>query len=367
MGQHIAIYVDTLAPAGGLDAADIDSLKTDFDTRLYEVDTTAFGRESDIDNNGVVIVLMTPAVNELVTASQCHQGGYIVGYFFAADLDPRYASEFNHGEIFYTIVADTAGTVSCTHSRAAVKLAVRPVFLHEFEHMINYVQHVLVRGGLPEETWLDEALAKRAEELGGESYLPGDSTTYMHYVAGDLDDAYQYLEAPGDHFLLTTSDRSLQDVGAGWLFLRYLSDQYGNGITRALVQTALRGTANVAGATGQDFATLVARWGLANWVSDLPGFAAPGELQYTSWAFRSTYEALHTQDPGHYPLLFPLVPTMSAPDQLDLAGYLHAGSATYARMLQPPAAPPVTVRFIWDSATPLAAAIAPRLTVIRVR
>jgi hypothetical protein len=367
VGRHIAIYVDTLAPSGGLDSADIDSLKTDFDTRLYEVDTTAFGRESDIDNNGVVIVLMTPAVNQLVTASECVQTGYIVGYFFAADLDPRFASTYNHGEIYYTIVADAAGTLSCAHSRAAVMLAVRPTFMHEFEHMINYVQHVVVRGGLPEETWLDEALAKRAEELGGESYLPDDSATYMHYVAGDLDDAYQYLEAPGDHFLVTTTDRSLQDVGAGWLFMRYLSDQYGDGVMQALVQSSMRGAANVVAATGQDFPTLVARWGLANWVSDLPGFAAAPELKYTSWAFRSTYQALHEQDPGHYPRPFPLVLASGAPDQLNLAGFLRAGSATYYRMLQAPAAPAVTLQFVSDSTMPLPAAIVPRLPIIRVR
>jgi hypothetical protein len=366
VGQHIAIYVDTLAPAGGLNAADIDTLESEFDSRLYEVDTTAFGRESDVDSNGVVIVLMTPAVNALVTASQCTQNGYVTGYFLSADLNPLYAAQFNHGEIYYSMVADPAGALSCAHSRAAVKKVTPTTFMHEFEHMINYVQHRLVRGAEPEETWLDEALAKRAEEMGGESYLPGDSTTYAAFIASDLDDAHRYFAAPGEHFLVTTTDEVLADVGAGWLFMRYLVDRYGTGITRTLVQTSLTGATNVSHATGQGFATLVERWGLTNWVSDLPGFRAAPELTYASWAFRTAYPSLHSRDPS-FPPDFPLVPTSSTPERVSLAGHLRAGSATYHRVLQPPGGAAFTLQLASDSTKLFPPDVMPQVTVIRIR
>ena len=51
---------------------------------LYPADTSAFGRESDIDGNGIVMVLMTGKVNSLV-ASPC-TGGSIAGYFYGGDL-----------------------------------------------------------------------------------------------------------------------------------------------------------------------------------------------------------------------------------------------------------------------------------------
>jgi len=35
VGQHIAIYLDTLAPPGGLDSADVDTLRQVFDSHLY--------------------------------------------------------------------------------------------------------------------------------------------------------------------------------------------------------------------------------------------------------------------------------------------------------------------------------------------
>src|SRR5256886_16931179 len=64
----VAIYVDTLAPPGGLDATALDSIANTFDQRLYAIDTAAFGRESDIDSNTVVLVLMTNTVNKPITA-----------------------------------------------------------------------------------------------------------------------------------------------------------------------------------------------------------------------------------------------------------------------------------------------------------
>ena len=106
IASKVVIYVDTTAPAGGLDSTALDSIARLFDSRLYAVDTAAFGRESDIDSNSVVLVLMTKTVNKLVTAQECNaQGGaFIAGFFFGLDLDPAYRndSRSNKGEVFYS-------------------------------------------------------------------------------------------------------------------------------------------------------------------------------------------------------------------------------------------------------------------------
>jgi hypothetical protein len=65
--SKVAIYVDTLAPAGGLDSTTLDGIADLFDQQLYAIDTAAFGRESDIDSNTVVMVPMTNTVNKLVS------------------------------------------------------------------------------------------------------------------------------------------------------------------------------------------------------------------------------------------------------------------------------------------------------------
>src|SRR5256886_10358927 len=69
-GRHIAIYVDSAAPQRGLTQSALDAMRDVIDNRLYVVDTLAFGRESDIDANHVVLVLMTNRVNRLVTAAE---------------------------------------------------------------------------------------------------------------------------------------------------------------------------------------------------------------------------------------------------------------------------------------------------------
>src|SRR5712692_10495686 len=173
LGQHIAIYVDTAAPKAGLDSADLDTLKTVFDARLFPLDTAAFGQVTDVDTNGVVLVLMTGFVNSLVTSAVCKSSGFVAGFFLSADLDTSAAAGFNKGEIFYSIVADSAGTLSCVHSRTEVKRELGGTFTHELQHMINFGQHAILRPGTPEEGWLDEGLSKYAEELAGRSYLPG--------------------------------------------------------------------------------------------------------------------------------------------------------------------------------------------------
>ena len=378
VGQRLAIYVDTLAPGGGLNAQDLDTLIQVFDTRLYAADTAAFGRESDVDANGVVIVLMTNVVNKLVTSTQCQNEGFVAGFFFGADIDPRFAndSRFNHGEVFYSIVTDPAGTLSCAHSRDQVKRIVPVTFVHEFQHMISYNQHALVRGGDSEELWLSEALSHFAEEVGGRTYLPGDQAGFSRFLTGNLFNAYSYLDTTESHFLLAAEGiGSLAERGAGWLFLRYLVDQFAadtsraaqNAFTRSLVQTPLLGAANVANRTGQPFAQTVTRWALANWVSDLPAFTAPPELRYRSWAFRATFASLNSQAPGFFPKPFPLVPTESDGGGVDLSGTLRAGSGVYHRVVQPAGAHAFTLQLGTATGGPLPATAGPRFDVIRIR
>jgi len=374
VGAHVAIYVDTLAPAGGLNSADLDTLRQVFDTLLYPLDSATFGAVSDLDANGVVIALMTPVVNSLTTKAACSASGgaYIAGFFFPADLDPSApAFQTNSGEIFYSIVADPNATLSCAHSATAIKTGTPGTFVHEFQHMINYAQHTLIHtGSTPEEGWLDEGLSKYAEELTARRYLQaGDMGTWNRLVGNDVFDAYQYLRATGASPLLIEVDQgTLAEVGASWLFTRYLVDQYGAALPGRLVQTTLAGAANVAAQTGHGFDTTVTRWALSNWVSDLPGFATPPELSDTSWHFRTrTFASLHQQDPNTFPFAYPLVPTVSAGSAVSLSGTLRSGSGVYGRALQAPGAPAFTLLFSGSGAGALPAAVVPRLTVIRIR
>src|SRR5205085_798832 len=281
---------------------------------------------------GVVIALMTPVVNALVTKTACGSSGFIAGFFFPGDLDLSASPDSsNHGEVFYSIVADPTATLSCAHTSGEVDSIAPGTFVHELQHMINYAQHVVLRAGSPEDGWLDEGLSKYGEEIAGRRYLaltPPDNGTFSLYAFNDVDDAYKYLSATGASPLLIEFDQgTLAEVGASWLFTRYLVDQYGAALPGRLVQTTLAGAANVAAQTGHRFDTTVTRWALSNWVSDLPGFATPPELSDTSWHFRTrTFLSLYQHDSTTFPVPYPLVPSASAGSAVSLSGTLRSGS-----------------------------------------
>src|SRR5437762_8555548 len=323
---------------------------------------------------------MTGKVNSLVTASDCVNKGYIAGYFFGADLiTSGQFSTGNNGEIFYSIVPDVVGTLSCAHSVSEVKQVVPSTFVHEFQHMISFNQHSLLRPGFPEDLWLNEGLSHYAEENAARRFLrtaPPDSATFCNYVYGDLHNAGDYLAAAQDHFLVDTAGiGGLAERGAYWLFVRYLVDQFAtdtsaaaaNAFTRRLVATPQIGAANVTRHTNASFTDLVSRWALANWVSDLPGFTAPSALQYRSWAFRTDFPQFNQTCSSRIPSAFPLVPAVSQASAVSLSGTLRAGSAWYYRAQQDAATVGVVLRFTDPSGGALRSSLVGRLGVIRIQ
>src|SRR5207247_10445014 len=128
----------------------------------------------------------------------------------------------------------------------------------------------------------------------------------------------------------------------------------------------LGAAANVAAQTRHAFDPTVTRCALANWVSDLPGFATPVELSYTSWHFRTrTFPSLNQQDPLDFPRPYPLVPTASAGSAVSLSGTLRSGSGVYARALQAPGAAAFTLLFNAGGTAGLAASGSPPLSGLR--
>ena len=374
VGPKGAIYMDDTVPTGGYTQADIDSVGFLFDNHMYPIDTTAFGRESDLDANGVVVVLLTDQVNKL--SPSCNSSGSVIlGYFFGSDLVPG-ANGTNNGEVFYGLVPDPNNS-ACTISRTFTSRVLAPTFIHEFQHMISFNQHVRVRGGLSEDTWLNEGLSHFAEELGAR--LIPDALCYggdcfTQYAFGDVDNAYEYLRNPEESFLVepSSSTGTLEERGANWLFVRWLVDHFsadslGTGFTRALVGTNRVGAANVAATTGVAFSTLVPEWQLANYLDDLPGFTpANARLQYRSWNFRTTYQSLNSQAPSSYPVPYPLTPDSTRGNYVR-RGTLRGGSGRHLRVIQAAAAESVTLQLTDSLGVALTATTTPRIGVVRVR
>ena len=307
-GAKIDIFVSVNSPANGLSAGDISALGATFDTDLYPIDTLTFGAPSDIDGNHRVFVLMTPKVNAMTTPAECASQGFIAGFFFGLDLLPGQPNS-NSAEIFYSIVPDPTGTLSCAHSVADVKSLVLSTFIHEFQHMISWNQHVIVRGGPSEETWLNEGMSHIAEEMGSRFYEhkfpPPTGRTDPNqlfpdssegFISGDLGNSYSYLSnSGGSSVTLFANSGSLEERGAVWLFLRWLGDLKDSTVYFKLDQTALTGVQNIETQSGDNFTHLFGDWTMAIYTDSLPGLprnTAPARDRYVSRNLRQLYNRL---------------------------------------------------------------------------
>ena len=366
VGTKSAIYLDNAAPSGGFTQTDIDNVGALFENPTYglhKLDTTAFGAESDLDSNGVVVVLLTPRVNKLST--DCTQS-VIAGFFLGLDLvnDPH----SNDGEVFYSLVPDPTNSACAIPKSFATDLL--PVtFIHEFQHMISFNQHVLIRGGSSEDTWLNEGLSHFAEELGGRQIDNSEcvnNSCLSQFVSDNISDAYAYLNNPEATFLIEpgTSTGTLAERGANWLFVRWFLDQFsvdtvlGTDMTRLLVQTNSNGFANVAARAGVDFPTLVTQWQLANFLEGSTTFvqdASTARFRYKTWNLRGIYTA------NSFPKPYPLTPTLVT-TSISHSGTLRGGSGYHVRVQRAPADTAFNLRLQVGSTT-----VQPRIGVVRVQ
>lgn len=281
VSANAVIYQDVNAPAGGFTTADLAGFAALFDDPIFATDTATFGRPSDIDGNGRIVVLFTPVVNELTPRGST---GFIAGFFYGLDLTQEANS--NRAEIFYSIVPDPDGRYGDARSRDEILRAVPPVLAHELQHMIHFNERNLVRGSPTQEAlWLSEALAHMAEDLVGEALAArGDADAAQDFRLANYTRAYRYLEDPRAVSVIDVrAPGTLEERGAQWLVLKYLAGHFGEtALLKALTQSTLTGVANVERVTGEAWDELFNRWAVALWADDAPELAgAPVDSVYT--------------------------------------------------------------------------------------
>jgi hypothetical protein len=234
-------------------------------------------------------------------------------------------------------------------------------------------------------------LSHYAEELGGRlipdadnTTLPAGSNTYTQFALSDFQNAYDYLALPESTFVIEprTSNGSLPERGANWLFVRWLAEGFGSAnpnpakptftvratdMTRKLVQTRETGATNVSNRTGRTFSELVVLWQMANYLDNLPGFVPSDSLlQYQNLNLRSIYSQLHTTGGSIFTRVYPLVPD-STRGAYSVSGTLKQGSAHHLRILQAPGAPMIQVQLSGNSGSPISSTIVPRIGLVRIK
>ncbi len=384
LGSDILLYVDTLTPANGFTPTALHNFGVYFDSTLYPIDTTAFGGPSDIDLNARVIMLMSPVVNAITPSATCTSQGYVAGFFDPEDFNGASDPNSNQGEIFYSIVPDSMGTVSCPHSVSSVTGTVPSVFMHELQHLINFSQHVVVSGGGQGASWLDEGLSIIGEELGSIYYeqkcpppacrtnsaqLFPDSS--QGFVQSLLADSYEYAFLPDTASITLHSDDELgfNWRGGAWLLMRWLGDQVGPGFYRNLEKGPSNGILDIQQAAGQSFPVLFANFGLALYTDSLPGMkraTAPAANRFSSRNVEQLWARWSVTNGGPANG-FPTQPIFPVPVTTDTStSVMTPGTMTFFRLDTAPGATTVTVRFAAPGGAAFPASLKAQMAIFRL-
>jgi hypothetical protein len=267
-GTYTLLYVDQNTTPTQLSDAEAEEIGMAFESSIHLTNRSAFGSESDINDDGKVVILLSPVIN----AMPC-SGCIILGFFNPTDLLPGMVNPActNGMEIFYTLVPDPSLGGADWKERSIE--AIKSTLAHEFQHMILYNYRVLIYGEgftavYMEELWLNEGLSHMAEDLNG-------------FSADNIARADLFLAGPWDSRLTFQSDDNLENRGAVYLFLRLLGDRFGEGVYRSIVQSYYTGTTNVQRAAGTSFIELFGDWSAALFLSG-SGITSDPRYNYSS-------------------------------------------------------------------------------------
>lgn len=280
VGDSVAIWVDNDVPidwdyecdgivdqedhydAYGFDNCDLQTIADIVDTNIFPNVSSLYGEASDVNEDGLVSVVITPVLNVLPLTSDDEDGyGGVVESYADPEVDlSEWDADSNPGsneqEVIYVFAPDPYGyynSLASTTIDEYTAVSLTAQIARAYAGLVSYNQHVLEYEGDAEESWLDAALGSLAADLTG-------------FGAVYHDDAWKYLDAPHLYGLTDTEEEgsiSSETVGAQYLFARWLVDAYGTDILASMIQTSSTGTDAVEEATGADFTDLVVAWQVA--------------------------------------------------------------------------------------------------------
>jgi hypothetical protein len=350
--NRATIIMDNTADQTAFSTADFDAIAAEFDNVVYPTDSSYFGKPTDIDANGHVVLYYTPQVNKLTPRGQT---SFIGGFFFAGDLFPATTcAQSNVGEIFYLLAPDPAGTFNNVRTAAAVRQGTRGTVAHEFQHMINAGNRILSNAPAFEAVWLDEGLAHTAEDANGrvvrgftdfqtladaDLFVSGNQTVvdaYNAFFIQNLRRLATWLARPDTSSGISKhADQNLSSRGAIWALLRWSGDHFSNGdfraYTRKLAAGPDTGVKNITGVTAQPLDTLLSGWMVTIYSDHLSISNLASKYNYVGYNMRSVVAGANS---GSYPLQ---ITTLASGATISTSAL--SGSGTYYRVAVPAGSP----------------------------
>jgi len=344
-----------------------------FDAEQYDVVKTNFGdpllRDARTDADGKLNMIFTQRINT--------DNPSAAAFVNPCDQYPRTAAASvaasNFGEYFYAMVPTLAGS-SPNDSRYAdgwFSFIGRTV-VHEVKHIASTAARVANNAPSFEESWLEEGLARQAEELWVRPYIHkvawkantawGSSSTNGIYcdfnpsdaacLAGDATHRPTYgLRRQFNELLpklLEPWNWSLFGDGTGqsgsvfyqtvWSFTRYAADRWASSEANfftTVTSATTTGVTSLANAAGVSIDQMIGGWSLALYTDDFPGLiSSSADLKIPTWNTREIYIQL-SADPTwrtRFTLPFPLVPATGSFGAFTASQVgIRGGAAAYFR------------------------------------
>lgn len=384
VGTNVAVLTDDLNPAAGaLGTLDLASLLALIDGPLYSVAASYLGAPSDIDDNGVIFVVLTQAVNRLDVG---------LGFTTAADFfSTAECASSDRREIIYLAAPDPAGEVGPPLDKQALLTDVPPLLAHDVAHLTIFGRRIAAGSPLVA-SWLSEGQAQLVREVAGFQLL-GDSpgadygsavvnrsaaTTLWYgsqfeglsYFFGWDGETSRVAGAPDRCSVfgfssLSTACGGSYAAGVSWSLLRYMADRFAALDRSAIHSTLLDDDGStdprvvLAGILGVSFERLMVDWAAALYVDGRVSPVEAPTLQLGSWDLADIFSALPPErrmEPGEV-----------AFSSFGVARTIMGGSTAYTRLAQPGPHGPIAIRVLSARGEAMSTLLAPRLWVVRLK
>lgn len=329
VGPKLIIFEDSLSALAGTMDAEYQKIGQEFDDVMYQQLKDAFGDplvvDSALDNNGHLIALFSPRVNNYTINGVSNA---ILGFVTICDYFPRVPTQVgnitipacpssNEAEAFYAIVPNPSAGFTLTEWQRYM----RGTFIHEAKHIASYAWRYYYDAEELEETWLEEATAQQASEIWARSvygraqgqdikWSDGPRCDYSPVTGACPDPAEGILHHFSflyDHYNAHESKSILDDplapidpviYGSSWSFARWVTDVFGSD-EGTFLQSINKvkndhGVLHLAAKAGRPFSELLGLWSLATLADNYPGATITDtRLRLPSWDTRDLFAQMN--------------------------------------------------------------------------
>lgn len=241
-GKTVNVYLDKAENAAGKQKLAAEVVRI-MDEEIPAAVIPRIGAAADIDGDGRIAVILTPALSRMADGRLA-----IDGFVRPTDFDPAGSLPRSH-----------ASDVIFINSRVNDTGYLKSLLAHEYTHAVAATARLAMAAQAgseieEEESWLEEGLAHLSER-----WVDGSWANLNYRISA-------YYESPESNRLIVNdqaglgSGRSHGHRGAAYLFLKWCEETYGSDLPRRLIESQTTGRRNLEEATGVGFEKLFRAW-----------------------------------------------------------------------------------------------------------